>query len=122
MQPARVLLVATLCLSVGVQWVVIQGVAWTTMLISFSQNGTLIEAVEKTFDGDHPCPLCCAVKEGKAKENQQEQEETLVKKMDAVLASICRVVPPAPTTTTHAPSAWTLLEALPQMWWLPPRV
>ncbi len=56
--------VLALCLSVGLQWVVLQGIAWTGMMIKFSQQDSLAEAVSKTFDGEHPCPLCKAVKKG----------------------------------------------------------
>jgi hypothetical protein len=31
------------------------------MLVSYSQKGTVVEAVEKTFDGEHPCALCRAI-------------------------------------------------------------
>lgn len=59
---ARRAVVLALCLSVGLQWVVLQGIAWTGMMIKFSQQDSLAEAVSKTFDGEHPCPLCNAVK------------------------------------------------------------
>lgn len=61
---ARWAVVLALCLCVGAQWIVLQGIAWTGMLIEFSQQGTIAEAVSKTFDGEHPCPLCKAVKQG----------------------------------------------------------
>jgi len=38
-----------------------QCVAWTGMLVSYAQDGTVAEAIEKTFDGQHPCPLCLAI-------------------------------------------------------------
>lgn len=31
------------------------------MLVSYAQDGTVAEAIEKTFDGQHPCPLCLAI-------------------------------------------------------------
>lgn len=45
-----------------------QCVAWAGMLVSYSQEGTVAEAVEKTFDGEHPCPLCLAIEKSKEKQ------------------------------------------------------
>lgn len=69
---ARRAVVLALCLSVGLQWVVLQGIAWTGMMIKFSQQDSLAEAVSKTFDGEHPCPLCNAVKKGMDASNQED--------------------------------------------------
>jgi hypothetical protein len=51
-------IVLLVCLSLGLHWAVIQGIAWTGMLVSFAKEGTMIEAVQKTFDGQHGCALC----------------------------------------------------------------
>lgn len=45
--------------------VVLQVVAWGGMLARYSQDRALAEAVEMTFDGDHPCPLCCAIEKAR---------------------------------------------------------
>lgn len=50
---------------------VLQVFAWTGMIISYSRDVPLAEAIEMTFDGDHPCPLCCAIK----KEQTQPRPE-----------------------------------------------
>ncbi len=42
----------------GAQWLLLQSVAWTSMLVNFSQETSLTEALEKTFDGSSPCSLC----------------------------------------------------------------
>lgn len=50
-----------LCLmvSIGLHTVVIQSAAWAGMLVSYSvQKGSVVQAVQDTFDGAHPCPLC----------------------------------------------------------------
>jgi hypothetical protein len=39
-----------------------QGVAWVGMTISYSSDEGIVEGVKKTFDGAHPCRLCCAIK------------------------------------------------------------
>lgn len=38
------------------------------------------EAVESTFDGDHPCQLCAAIKEAQEEEQKREQERPLISK------------------------------------------
>ena len=53
----RLLQLAVACaliLAVGAHWAVLQSVAWTGMVISYSQNAPLTEALQKTFDGDYP--------------------------------------------------------------------
>ena len=94
---ARRALVLLLCLSLGMHWAVLQSVAWTGMLLSFASEGSLTEAVEKTFDGEHPCPLCLAVKEGQQKEKDDSKPVATksVKKFEAVLSSENRLVPPS---------------------------
>jgi len=41
------------------------------MIIEYSQNSTLKEALVKTFNGKHPCTLCKVVQEGKKSEKKQ---------------------------------------------------
>ena len=52
-----------------------------------SQQGDLGSALEKTFDGKHPCPLCAAVDAGQKKEKEQKQKQLVdtVNKANAVL-------------------------------------
>ncbi len=40
---------------------VFQVVAWTRMLVAYSHDYTFTEAVDMTFDGEHPCPMCTAI-------------------------------------------------------------
>lgn len=65
------LLAVTLIVSLGGHLVLFQTIAWGNMLVTFSRSGTLSEAVQKTFDGQHPCELCKAVK--KSKENDDKK-------------------------------------------------
>jgi len=64
-----------LVVSIGGQWALLQSAAWMGMLIDFSRNSTVAEAVCKTFDGEHPCPLCKAIAAGK--KSQQKKEFSL---------------------------------------------
>jgi len=93
---ARRVLVLLLCLSLGMHWAVLQGVAWTGMFLANLNQGTVTEAVEKTFDGEHPCPLCLAVKEGQKQEKDDSKPLTAksVKKFEAVLVAETRLVAP----------------------------
>lgn len=84
------------CLTLGMHWTVLQGVAWTGMFLANLNQGTVTEAVEKTFDGEHPCPLCLAVKEGQKKEKDDSKPLAAksVKKFEAVLVAETRLVAP----------------------------
>jgi hypothetical protein len=45
----------------GLHWPVWQMAAWSTMLLSYSRDNALTEAVTMTFNGDHPCTMCTAI-------------------------------------------------------------
>jgi hypothetical protein len=71
--PIRVFVVALLFLC-GAQWFVLQSVAWTSMLITSSQHTSLLEAVKETFDGGHPCALCCKVEGARGHEKEDKAQ------------------------------------------------
>jgi hypothetical protein len=103
--------VLLLCLALGLQWALLQGIAWTGMFISFAREGSVIEAVEKTFDGQHACELCKKVKEGSQDSNNSgssTQEDDAAKGLHAVLVSPTVLIPPAEEILSFAP----LCEAL----------
>lgn len=99
----RWIILGMMCLSLGLHWAVIQGIAWTTMLVSYSQSDGLIQAVTKTFDGQHPCPLCEAVEDGSRKTGGKNAEgaKPSLKKFEAVVADTLRIVPPAARRLTY---------------------
>lgn len=68
----RLAIVAALACSLGLHWGFLQSVAWVSMVVSYSQDAPLKEAVAKTFDGKHPCALCKAVAAGKKSEKKSE--------------------------------------------------
>ena len=68
----------------------LQVVAWTKMLATYSQDRTFAEAAEMTFDGEHPCPMCKAIKK------QQEQKSDLK----------CAAPAPSPIYFLHTPTPW----------------
>ena len=65
------MIVALLAAS-GAHWAALQSVAWTTMLAENLQSTSLSQALVKTFDGKHPCPLCKSVAAGKAAEQKSD--------------------------------------------------
>lgn len=51
------------------------------MLVSRSVTSSVTEALETTFDGQHPCPMCTAIADGRQTEQQTEQSFDLLKKV-----------------------------------------
>jgi len=41
---------------------VLQVAAWAGMIVNFSRDADIADALEMTFDGEHPCPMCKAIK------------------------------------------------------------
>jgi hypothetical protein len=76
----RIICVAGMLNICGGQWLVLQSLAWTGMLIKYSQDASLIEALAKTFDGEHPCNICKGLQQ--EKETDQEQSVPVEKKFD----------------------------------------
>lgn len=68
----RMLLVIALASSIGLHWAFLQVVAWTGMVVTYSQTAPVSQAVAKTFDGQHPCKLCKEI--ANAKKGEQKNE------------------------------------------------
>lgn len=108
---ARLVIVGTICLSLGLHWALLQGVAWAGMLVSFASEGTVMEAVQKTFDGQHGCPLCKKVKEGSSSSRKQPQQAgQSMQKINAVLVEVTTLVAPAGNTFSFVPLHETLVQ------------
>jgi hypothetical protein len=90
---SRVVVIFAAVQILGGHWVALQTAAWIGMVANFAQSNSLGVAIEKTFDGEHPCGLCAVVKKGQAEE-QKEEAVKAVLKMEAVLATVA--VAPAP--------------------------
>ena len=56
------------------------------MVINYSKDAPLSVAVEKTFDGKHPCHLCKVVKQGKETEQKQDASKLKLKSDSWLLA------------------------------------
>jgi hypothetical protein len=81
--------------SIGLHWAVLQSVAWTTMLVDNLRTTSFSAAVGRTFDGQHPCPLCKAVAEGRKSEKKSDTLLPL-KKFEALNQAATIAIPPAP--------------------------
>ena len=85
----------------GGHWLALQSVAWIGMVADYSRGETLAVALEKTFDGEHPCVLCKVVKSGREQQQQQEVSKLIVK-VEATLAPALRLPPPAASPWQYA--------------------
>jgi len=82
-------MVAVLCVSIGLHWITLQSVAWGVMIVTYSQNCPLSEAVAKTFDGKHPCDLCKHISAAQHAPKKPEAQPT-VAKPDLICAATAR--------------------------------
>lgn len=103
------MVVSALVTLLGTHWVLLQTLAWTTMLADNLQSAPLGEALEKTFDGKHPCPICLAIAAGKKAEQKKEFTAPVLKlefppvRENFVLIAPARFLP-VPQTDTFADS------------------
>jgi len=79
----RIATIVALCCAIGLHWLALQSVAWTTMLIEHSKGASLCQAIAQTFDGAHPCSLCHAVNKGKNSEKKSDLQSP-TPKMDMI--------------------------------------
>ena len=99
---ARLTIVAALACSLGLHWGLLQSVAWVGMVISYSQDAPLKEAMVKTFDGKHPCPLCKEIAKGKQSEKKSKAILSL-KKLEGLNQALAIVIlPPASYASIEA--------------------
>jgi len=97
------LLVLMLCVTLGFHWGLLQSVAWVGMIVNYSCQGSFREAMSKTFDGQHPCPLCKLVREGK-KSEKKPAAQLNVKKIDLFTGdSVAFDFPPLPASAFPFP-------------------
>jgi hypothetical protein len=67
----KIFVVFALVAMLGLHWMLLQTVAWTTMLADNLCTHSVKEAVTETFDDKHPCCLCKAIAAGKKTEQKQ---------------------------------------------------
>ena len=49
----------------------LQTTAWVGMIVQYSQQAGLRAGLAQTFDGEHPCPVCKAIQDGKKHEQKK---------------------------------------------------
>ena len=80
----------------GGHWALLQTIAWGNMLVDFSSESSFSEAMDKTFDGEHPCPLCKVVKKSKS---EGDKKPVLKSEMKMEVALPAPVKVPFPRST-----------------------
>lgn len=103
---------AALACSIGLHWGFLQPIAWTTMLVGNLSKSSLPEALQRTFDGKHPCALCKAIAEGKKAERKSHAILAL-KKFEGMSQAAATVIPP-PAAFPPIESAHAVLETVPR--------
>lgn len=92
------LIIIVLVISLGGKWVTLQSIAWTQMLVRYSQAASIPEAVRMTFDGQHPCPLCHAARKGQEQDRREESPGSPGAKTELAISHRQRVSPDRPPT------------------------
>lgn len=75
----QILMIVAMLGTTGAHWLTLQTVAWTTMLANDLHNGSLQEAVTRTFDGKHLCCLCRQIASERKSEKETEFSVSLKK-------------------------------------------
>jgi hypothetical protein len=83
---ARAVTILALCCAIGLQWLALQSIAWTAMIVDYSKNTSLCQAIVETFDGAHPCSLCHIVNRAKTSEKKSNLQQ-LTPKLDIICAT-----------------------------------
>ncbi|HVK58633.1 MAG TPA: hypothetical protein VM735_07630 [Candidatus Kapabacteria bacterium] len=103
---SKAIVAIALALSIGVQWPLLQSIAWLNMLVTYSAQEGIQQAVVKTFDGNHPCKICKFVDEGKQAEKKDTTQQTLKKLDPMILASFEIRIDKTPSQPAQAPASF----------------
>ncbi len=79
----------------------LQLVAWGGMLVTYSARSGVEEGIRQTFDGDHPCPLCCAIQKAREHEAGRWMPVAPAPRLLACAAPALRAHPAAMPTTSN---------------------
>lgn len=63
--------------AVGGHWLALQSIAWGRMLVNFSRHDSVLLALSKTFDGQHPCSMCLQIRAGQQDEREEPRQRPL---------------------------------------------
>ncbi len=98
---ARKLLLLCCALSLsGAHWLLLQGAAWTSMIVARAPDTSLADALASTFSGKKPCTLCHVVQDGRAQEQKDDTGLPTFKKQDDTKCAVLASTPlPTPVCT-----------------------
>jgi hypothetical protein len=82
-----------LFLSAGGHLALMQGVAWATMIGSYYRTDSVITAVEKTFDGKHPCAMCKKIAAQRTHDQKAPATVKAEKKAEVFVAIESTIIP-----------------------------
>jgi hypothetical protein len=80
----------------GGHWVALQTFAWGRMIVVYAQRSSLLTAVAQTFDGRHPCKLCCKIREAQEPANQEAPVEAAGRPIEMFFEAGRAAAPPVP--------------------------
>ena len=101
-----------LACSVGLHWSFLQSLAWTRMLVDNLATTSFSTALQRTFDGKHPCALCKAIAQGRKSEKKSDRLLSL-KKFEALSPALAMHLSP-PASFPRISTLDALLAAIPQ--------
>ena len=104
----QLLSIALVLLLSGSHWTLLQGVAWTTMLLDSERGSTISERAVNTFSGDNPCTLCLVIQDGLQK-GQQDAEFTVCLdslRITALMPKHSKVPSRYPETVSYPITTW----------------
>jgi len=90
----KLLMAVALAASIGLHWAFFQSVAWVGMVITYSQQAPLTEALVKTFDGKHPCSLCKNIAKERKEERKSDRQFELKKLEFVSFGRVLTLIPP----------------------------
>src|SRR4029077_9963133 len=75
----RIVTIFALCCAIGLHWLTLQSIAWTSMIMDYSKRGSLCQAIAQTLDGAHPCSLCRVVNKANSTEKKSDLQSSTPK-------------------------------------------
>jgi hypothetical protein len=105
-QAGKWVVILALTFSVGGHWAALQSLAWMNMVARYAQTDSWAVALQKTFDGQHPCNLCKLVAHGKQSEKKPDIPGKTVKIEFSVPDKQVFLLPPPPLASLNPGSEW----------------
>ena len=88
-----ILIAVALAGSLGLPWAFLQTLAWAGMFVGNLTTSSVSAALQRTFDGEHPCALCQAIAAGK-KSGKKSDKLLPLKKLEGLTQAVAMVVYP----------------------------